>query len=429
MTEFACTVLPNGLRVVTETMPGVRSASVGIWVAVGTRDEEPEQAGAAHFLEHLLFKGTTRRSARQIAEEIDSVGGELNAFTTRESTCFYAHVLDTDLPLAVDLVSDVVFDGQCSESDTEVERTVVLDEIAMRDDDPDDWLHELFAVALMGDHPLARPILGTEKSITGMTAGLLQNFHRTTYRPHRMVLAVAGNVRHEDVLRLAEEVTARYPDVCGGRAEPAPPRTGRAEFTSSDKVLLRSDTVEQAKVMLGMPVMSRHDEDRFALSVLNAALGGGTSSRLFQEVRERRGLAYQVYSSPVFYADTGNLAVEAGCQPERLGELVRVLRGVLGEVAANGLTPAEVRRAQGQLRGELVLSLEDTGSRMSRIGKNELHYGRAFTIDETLARIAEVTPEKVAEVADRYLRRVRAAAVVGPYSHLDDLPGGLLEVL
>lgn len=429
MTDFACTVLPNGLRVVTETMPGVRSASVGIWVAVGTRDEQPEEAGAAHFLEHLLFKGTTRRTAQQIAEEIDAVGGELNAFTTRESTCFYAHVLDTDVPLAVDLVADVVFDGRCSEADTEIERTVVLDEIAMRDDDPDDWLHELFSVALMGDHPLARPILGTEKSITGMTAGLLREFHRTRYLPQRMVFAVAGNVRHEDVLRLVEEATARYPRVSDGRAEPEPPRGGRAEFTSADEVLLRSDTVEQAKVMLGMPVMSRHDEDRFALSVLNAALGGGTSSRLFQEVRERRGLAYQVCSSPVFYSDTGNLAIEAGCQPERLGELVRVLRDVIGEVAADGLTPEEVVRAQGQLRGELVLSLEDTGSRMSRIGKNELHYGRAFTIDETLARIAAVTPEEVAAVAGRYLRRVRAAAVVGPYAHLDDLPGELLEVL
>ncbi|MGH3433384.1 MAG: M16 family metallopeptidase [Thermocrispum sp.] len=427
MTDFGCTVLPSGLRVVTETMTGVRSASVGIWVGVGSRDEEPAQAGAAHYLEHLLFKGTSGRTAWQIAEQIDAVGGELNAFTSRERTCFYAHVLDTDLPLAVDLVTDVVFDGQCAESDTETERTVVLDEIAMREDDPDDQLHELYTVALMGDHPLARPILGTEKSITGMTGAALRAFHRSTYRPSNMVLAAAGNVRHEDVVRLVSAAAGPY--LPGNSREPEPPRAGHAEFTPAGEVLLHSDDVEQARVMLGMPVMDRHDARRFALTVLNTALGGGTSSRLFQEVRERRGLAYQVYSSPVFYADAGNLAVDAGCQPERLGELVRVLREVLADVAANGVTAAEVARAKGQLRGELVLRLEDTGSRMSRIGKNELNFGRSFTVDESLARIAGVTPEDVAVVARTFLRRVRAAAVVGPYSHVDELPGELLEAL
>jgi predicted Zn-dependent peptidase len=431
MTEFERTVLPGGLRVVTERMTGVRSASVGIWVGVGSRDEEPALAGAAHYLEHLLFKGTSSRTAQQIAEEIDAVGGELNAFTSRERTCFYAHVIDTDLPLAVELVSDVVFDGQCAEPDMETERSVVLDEIAMREDDPDDQLHELYSVALMGQHPLARPILGTEKSITAMTAAALRGFHAETYRPPVMVLAAAGNVQHGEVLQLAEKVVSGYASANSPQhsREPEPPRAGRAEFTPAGEVLLHSDDTEQAHVMLGMHAVDRHDERRFALNVLNAALGGGTSSRLFQEVRERRGLAYQVYSSPIYYADAGNLAVNAGCQPERLGELTRVLRDVLADVAAHGLTDAEVARAKGQLRGELVLRLEDTGSRMSRIGKNELNFGRAFTVDETLARIAAVTPEEVAEVARTFLGRVHAAAVVGPYSHVDELPGELREVL
>ncbi|MCO1576633.1 insulinase family protein [Crossiella sp. SN42] len=419
-------MLPGGLRVITEQLPGVRSASVGIWVAIGSRDEPPEVAGAAHYLEHLLFKGTKRRDAVQIAEEIDAVGGELNAFTAKEHTCYYAHVLDADLPLAVDLVGDVVFDAVCADADMELERGVVLEEIAMRDDDPEDLLHEAFCTAMLGDHPLGRPVLGSEESITAMSRDALYGFYRDNYTLPRMVLAAAGNVRHEQVLELARTALG---DRLVGSPPPQPPRVGVAEITRGPRLVLCEDDTEQAHLMLGVPALDRHDDRRFALGVLNAALGGGMSSRLFQEVRERRGLAYSVYSSVAAYADTGHLAVYAGCQPERLGAVAGVVRSVLTGIARDGLRPAEVARGKGQLRGGLVLGLEDTSSRMSRIGKGELNYGDHLTVEETLGRIDSVTSEQVAELARELLERPLSAAVVGPYASADDLPNEVHEVI
>ncbi|MGQ0841158.1 M16 family metallopeptidase [Actinokineospora sp.] len=423
--EVRRTLLPGGLRVITERIPGVRSASVGIWVAVGSRDEPDSVAGAAHYLEHLLFKGTAKRTAAQIAEEIDAVGGELNAFTAKEHTCYYAHVLDEDLPLAMDLVSDVVFDASCTEADVETERGVVLEEIAMRDDDPEDLLHDAFCGALMADHPLGRPVLGSEQSITAMTRTALNGFYRRRYTMPKMVLAVAGNVTHRDVLSLARK--ALRGRLTGDRA-PVAPRTGRARIGTAPRLVLHTDDTEQAHMMLGVRALDRHDERRFTLSVLNAALGGGMSSRLFQEVRERRGLAYQVYSSVASYADTGHLSVYTGCQPDRLGEVAGVVRDVLRDVARDGFTDAEVARGKGQLRGGLVLGLEDTSSRMSRIGKGELSFGDYLTVEQTLERIAAVTAEDVAALARNLLSRPLAAAVVGPYAHADDVPVQLHEV-
>ncbi|HEY3750742.1 MAG TPA: pitrilysin family protein [Pseudonocardiaceae bacterium] len=416
------TVLPGGLRVITEQVPGVRSAAVGIWVGVGSRDEAPSVAGAAHFLEHLLFKGTARRSAAQIAEEIDAVGGELNAFTAKEHTCYYVHALDSDLPLAIDMLADVVFSATMAEHDFELERGVVLEEIAMRDDDPEDLLHEAFCAAMMGEHPLGRSVLGTEESISGLTRTALRGFHRRRYQPHRMVLAVAGNVTHRQVLRLARKALA---DQLGGTELPLAPRTGRLRLAAPNGLELRTDDTEQAHLMVGMRALDRHDDRRFILGVLNAALGGGMSSRLFQEVRERRGLAYQVYSSVSSYADTGMLSVYAGAHPDRLGDVAGVLRAVLDDVAANGLSDAEVARGKGQLRGGLVLGLEDSSARMSRIGKGELNYADHLTVEGTLAKINEVTAEDVAELAGELLRRPAATAVVGPYAHPDDLPAEL----
>ncbi|GAB3587164.1 pitrilysin family protein [Amycolatopsis endophytica] len=423
------TVLPGGLRVVTEHVPGVRSATVGLWVGVGSRDEPPKVAGAAHYLEHLLFKGTTRRSAVRIAEEIDAVGGELNAFTAKEHTCYYAQVLDEDLPLAVDLVTDVVFEALCAESDVDTERSVVLEEIAMRDDDPEDLLHDTFVTTVLGSHPLARPVLGTHESITGMSATGLRGFYRRRYTLPKMVLAVAGNVSHAQVLRLARKALGER---LSGSDTPLAPRAGRARVSGERRLVLHTDDTEQAHVMLGMKALSRHDERRYALSVLNAALGGGMSSRLFQEVREQRGLAYQVYSSVATYADTGHFSVYAGCQPERLGEVSSVLRDVLGQVGKDGFTDAEVARAKGQLRGGLVLGLEDTASRMSRIGKQELNYGVHRSVDDTVERIAAVTADEVCELARTLFAApggVTAATVVGPYAHEQDLPEDLHEVI
>ncbi len=419
-------VLPSGLRVITERIPGVRSASVGLWVQVGARDERAEVAGAAHYLEHLLFKGTANRSAAAIAEEIDAVGGELNAFTAKEHTCYYAHVLDEDLPLALDLVCDVVFEALCEPRDFETERGVVLEEIAMRDDDPEDLLHDAFLDALLGEHPLGRSVLGTERSIQDMDRDALFSFYKRRYTLPRMVLAVAGNVDHNQVMRLARKQIGARLDRTG---TPVAPRTGRARIPGARKLVLHSDDTEQAHLMLGVRALDRHDERRFALNVLNAALGGGMSSRLFQEVRERRGLAYQVYSSVGMYADTGTWSVYAGCQPDRLGDVAGVVRDVLSVVASGGLSDAEVARGKGQLRGGLVLGLEDTSSRMSRIGKGELNYGDYLSVEQTLARIDEVTAEEVAALARELLRRPVAAAVVGPYAHADDLPPQVHEVI
>jgi predicted Zn-dependent peptidase len=419
-------VLPGGLRVITEQVPAVRSASVGIWVGVGSRDEKPAVAGAAHYLEHLLFKGTEHRTAARIAEEIDAVGGELNAFTAKEHTCYYAHVLDEDLPLAVDLVCDVVFDALLAESDVETERGVVLEEIAMRDDDPEDLLHDAFCTALLGDHPLGRPVLGTEQSITAMSRAALHGFYRRRYTLPTMVLAAAGNLTHGEVLRLVRKaLRARL----AGDRPPATARTGRARIPVSSKLIVHPDDTEQAHMMLGVRAPDRHDERRWVLGVLNTVLGGGMSSRLFQEVRERRGLAYQVYSSVASYSDTGHLSIYTGCQPDHLGDVARVVREVLTDVARDGVTPDEVARAQGQLRGSLVLGLEDTSSRMSRIGKAELSYGDYLSVQQTLDRIHAVTAEQVGAMARELLARPVAAAVVGPYAHADDVPVEVHEVV
>ncbi|QGK70939.1 insulinase family protein [Allosaccharopolyspora coralli] len=416
------TVLPGGLRVVTEPVAGVRSASVGLWVGVGSRDEKRVQAGSAHYLEHLLFKGTQKRTAVDIAEQMDAVGGELNAFTNKEHTCFYAHVLDEDLSLAVDLICDVVFDAVNAASDVETERGVVLEEISMRDDDPEDVLHELFTTAVLGDHPLGRSVLGSEESIEGMTRARVHGFYRRSYQLPNMVLAVSGNVDHRTVLRLVRKTLGQRLD---GEIEPAAPRAGRARLPKQDSLVLRTDDTEQAHLLLGCRGLDRHDPRRFVLGVLNAALGGGMSSRLFQEVREQRGLAYSVYSATTAFADAGLFCVYAGCQPNRLGDVVDVIREVLAEVAEHGLTEAEVARGRGQLRGALVLGLEDTASRMVRIGKSELNYGRHLSVEQTLDRIAEVTADDVAQLAGDLLRRPLTATVVGPYADRAALPDQL----
>jgi len=417
--------LPGGLRVVTETVAGVRSVSLGIWIGIGSRDEFPEQAGAAHYLEHLLFKGTRRRTAKEIAEELDAVGGDLNAFTAKEHTCYYAHVLDTDLPLAVEVLADVVTDATLHPSDVEIERSVVLEEIAMRDDDPEDLLGELSDEALFGDHPLGRPVIGSEESVRGMGRDTLHAFWQGQYTTPRMIVAAAGNLRHGEVVELVGTALAAAMARAGEAAPAGPRRPAPALLVPGRRLVLRPEDTEQAHVLLGVPGLSRHDPRRSALSVLNTAIGGGPSSRLFQQVREQRGLAYSVYSSSVSYADAGAFSVYAGCAPERLEEVVTVIRDVLSEVAAHGLTPAEVVRAQGNLRGGLVLGLEDTPSRMNRIGRSELDYGHQRTVTDSLDRIAAVTPAAVAALAGELLTQPFTTAVVGPFDDEDALPGVL----
>ncbi|GAA3241253.1 pitrilysin family protein [Pseudonocardia petroleophila] len=417
--------LDGGLRVVSERVPGVRSVSIGVWIGVGSRDESPTQAGAAHYLEHLLFKGTSTRTAAQIAEDVDAVGGELNAFTAKEHTCYYAQVLDTDLPLAVDVLAGVVTDAVMAPADVEIERSVVLEEIAIRDDDPEDLLGELFDESLFGAHPLGRPVIGSEESITGMARETLHAFWRGEYTTPRMVVAAAGNLDHGALVALVEEAFAAAVGRAGSAA-PVPPRaSGVAVLAPGPRLVLRGEDTEQAHLMLGVPGIPRHDPRRSALGVLNTALGGGPSSRLFQQVREQRGLAYSVYSGLSTYTDAGILSVYAGCAPDRLDEVATVVRDVLADVAAHGLTPAEVVRAQGNLRGGLVLGLEDTPSRMNRLGRAELDHGRQRSIAESLDRIAAVTVDEVTAVAADLLSVPLTAGVVGPYDDETDLPDAL----
>ena len=419
------TTLPGGLRVVTEYIPSVRSASVGVWVGVGSRDEGGSVAGAAHFLEHLLFKSTPTRTAVDIAQAVDAVGGELNAFTAREHTCYYAHVLDTDLELGIDLVADVVLRGRCEADDVELERAVVLEEIAMRDDDPEDTLGDVFLSAIFGAHPVGRPVIGSVASVSRMTRAQLHSFHLRRYTPERMVVAVAGNVDHDEVVGLVREHFGAHL-VAGRTAVPYRKGTGRVTGLPSLEVVNRD--AEQTHMSLGVRVPGRHWKQRWALSVLNTALGGGLSSRLFQQIRETRGLAYSVYSTVDTFSDSGALSVYAACLPDRFAEVARVTTDVLAEVARDGITESECRIAKGSMRGGLVLGLEDSGSRMNRIGRSELNYGEHRSIDETLELIDAVTLDDVNAVARRLLSRPYGAAVLGPYQSKRSLPQSLRAI-
>ena len=411
------TVLPGGLRVITESMPSMLSASLGIWVGVGSSAETPPLAGASHYLEHLLFKGTRRRSALQIASELDAVGGELNAFTAKEHTCYYATVLASDLPLAVDVVGDLVTSAIIRGADVDNERGVIHEEIAMRDDEPGDAVYDLFSQALFGETPLGRPVLGTAKSITEMSRTQIAGYYRRRYRPQSMVVAAAGAVDHADVLHLVRKAFA---DQLDGDVEPAPIRAADlGQMAPARDIALIERPTEQAHILLGGFTPGRHDERRYALSVLNAALGGGMSSRLFQEIREKRGLAYSVGSSVSHYAGIGSYNVYAGCAPRNVDEVLGLIRVELDRVAVKGLTSDEVARAKGQIRGGMVLGMEDTGSRMSRIAKAELSFGEYRSVLQVLDDVAAVTVQEVAEIAAEVLAGPLCLSVVGPFADHD----------
>jgi predicted Zn-dependent peptidase len=410
------TVLPGGLRVITEFLPAVRSVALGIWVGVGSRDEDQAHAGATHYLEHLLFKGTKRRTALDISSEMDAVGGEMNAFTAKEYTCYYARVLDANLPLAVDVLSDMVTSSLITMKDVDAERNVVLEEIAMNEDDPSDTVHEAFTAKLFGDTPLGRPILGTVDSINGITRDQIFEHYEARYTPEHLVVAAAGNLDHEAVVQL---VTQAFGPVLGRAAEPAAPRLngGHGGFGGPAGVgtTLVSRGIEQANLVLGCEALARTDDRRFALGVLNAAFGGGMSSRLFQEVREKRGLAYSVYSFTAQHADTGMWGVYVGCLPAKADEVLAICAEEITRVVEGGLTDAELARGKGQVRGSIVLGLEDPSSRMSRLGKSELVYPRLEPVDDVLASIDAVTHDDVRAVAAEILTRPKALAVVGPF--------------
>jgi predicted Zn-dependent peptidase len=407
--------LPSGLRIVTEEVSTVRSATFGVWVNVGSRDETLPVAGASHFLEHLLFKGTKTRTAMEISSSIEAVGGEMNAFTGKEYTCFYARVIDVDLPLAVDVISDLITSSVVAASDVDAERNVVLEEIAMRDDDPSDLIHDLYLEAYYGNSELGRPILGTIDSIKGMSRNSVFNYYKKRYRPEDLVIAVAGNIKHKKVVRMVEEAMSKDNFLDVPDANPNLRAATYSKVPGIGKVGILDKKTEQAHLLLGGQGVERNDDRRFALSVLASALGGGMSSRLFQEVREKRGLAYSVYSYVQQFAGSGTLAFYAGCQPLKAVEVVKIIRDITMDVAEHGLTEEEITRAKGAVSGSLVLSQEDTGSQMSRIGKSELVYGEVMTFDEILSRVKSVTPEDVRAIASEILPKPSTLAIVGPF--------------
>ncbi|HET8560001.1 MAG TPA: pitrilysin family protein [Marmoricola sp.] len=408
------TVLPGGLRVITEEMPGVRSASIGVFVGVGSRDEAPSLNGASHFLEHLLFKGTPTRSALDISAALDEVGGEFNAYTAKEYTCFHARVLDDDLPTAIDVLGDMVTSSLISAEDVEAEREVILDEIAMHDDDPDDVVHNLFAATAWAGTPLARPIAGTADSIRAINRTQINRYYRSRYRAEAITVAVAGNVDHTDVVRKVRKAFGRGAFLDGSSGRPLSPRLSDRIRPARSGEAHTTRPFEQVNQVLGVRGLVRSDVRRHSLGVLNAALGGGSSSRLFQEVRERRGLAYSVFSFATSYSDAGLVGVAVGSLPSRAGEVLDVVREELRKVAESGISPEELRRGQGQLRGGLVLSLEDSVSRMTRLGESELFLDRLLSVDEVLERIEAVTCAQVQQLAAELFSQPVTLATVGP---------------
>jgi len=427
-TTIRRTVLASGLRVVSEHMPGVRSVALGVWVGVGSVDEPLGLGGATHYLEHVLFKGTTTRSALDISAEIDSVGGELNAFTGKEFTCYYARVLDDDLPLAVHVLGDILCNPLLAAVDIEAERAVIGEELAMATDDPADLVHELFADLMFDEHPLARPILGSAESVQSLSRRQISGWFRRRYDLPAMVVSAAGNVDHDRLVRLVR--TSFAPRLAGApKAPPAPPRrqsTGRKRWVPSPdggRIRLVNRHTEQAHVVLGTASLTRDDPDRMALSVVNTALGGGMSSRLFNDIREKRGLAYSVFSYTSAFADAGTFAVYAGCLPAKAREVLDRMAAAVREIATDGITEDELIRAKGALRGSLVLGLEDPSSRMTRLGKSELVYPEFRSTDDLLAMIDAVTLENANTVAARVLSGEQRIAVVGPFRSARKLIG------
>jgi predicted Zn-dependent peptidase len=413
-------VLPGGVRVLTEAMPGQRSATIGFWVGVGSRDEADGQHGSTHFLEHLLFKGTKKRTALEIASAFDEVGGESNAATAKESTCYFARVLDTDLPMAIDVIADMITGAVLDPAELEQERDVILEEIAMDSDDPTDVAHENFVAAVLGVHPLGRPIGGTPAAIKAVSRDSVWAHYQRYYRPDEIVITAAGGLDHDVVCRLVLDALRTAGWELKDTVAPVERRsTERADITGTAGLHVIKRPVEQANIIMGCPSIVATDDRRFVMSVLNAVLGGGMSSRLFQEIREKRGLVYSTYSFASAYADAGYFGMYAGCTPSKVKQVVELLGAELDKLAADGITDEELRKAVGQLCGGIVLALEDTGSRMSRLGRAELVSGEFQDIDETLDRIKAVTAEQVQELARVLAEAPRTVTVVGPFEETE----------
>lgn len=409
--HYDLTTLPNGLRVITETIPSLRSVAVGCWVDTGTRDEPAGEAGASHFLEHLLFKGSESVGAREISETFDAMGAQSNAFTSQEYTCFWARLLDTDLDEGLRLLGEMLQRPAFRQNEIDSERQVVIEEINMNEDDPNDVAFERFHETVFAGHPLERPILGTRESIRAMTRDDLLAYWHRRYGAGSIVIAIAGSIEHERAVELVDRHFG------GWSGDGVKHEYMRATVVPSVSVVHR-DT-EQSHLVLGGAGMSRDDERRYAFEIMHLVLGGGMSSRLFHTIREERGLAYAVYSFKMPFADVGAWAVYAGTTPAQTPTVLGLVREELAKMAAEGVSSDELKRAQGNLRGSLALALEDPNSRMVRLGRQELTGGEHISVDERIARVNGVTEADVQLVAEQMLRGPYVMGAVGPFESAD----------
>lgn len=407
MSWYDLTTLPNGLRVITEQMPGIRSAAIGCWVDTGTRDELPNEAGASHFLEHLLFKGSEDLSAREISETFDAIGAQSNAFTTKEQTCFWTRLLDEEMETGMRLLGEMLQRPAFRDAEIDSERQVVIEELLMSEDDPDDTVFETFSETFFQGHPLERPILGTRESITGMTGADISGYWKRRYTAGSTAVAIVSSFPHEKVLAQVEQYFGTWGgDELAHEFQPL-------ALISGVKVVER-DT-EQAHVVLGGELFARDDERRWAFEIGNHVLGGGMSSRLFQKIREERGLVYSVYSFGMPFADTGAWGIYAGTSPDQLSDVMELIEAELAYILANGITPDELRRAKGSVRGSIALSTEDANSRMSRLGRQLITGGELLSTGERIAKIEAVTLDDVLSVLTDVLPGPRVMTGVGPF--------------
>ncbi len=393
--DIEITALANGIRVITEAMPHVRSVSVGIWIGTGSRRETQEENGISHFIEHMLFKGTTRRSAEAIAREVDSIGGNLDAFTAKELVCFNTKVLDQHLGLAFDVLADLVLHPLFREDDIEKEKGVILEEIKMEADSPDYLVHEIFSSNFWKDHPLGKPILGTPQSVKRFDQEMVRNYYKAVYSPSNLIVTAAGNLTHDGLVDLARQHLEWLPP-----ADPAP--ADHVPATHARIALRNKKALEQVHLCLGVPSYPLPHEERFACYVLNTLLGGGMSSRLFQNIRERQGLAYAVFSELNPYRDTGCLSIYAGTSIESARKVVESITNEFRDLKEQPVGTEELRRAKDHLKGSLMLSLESTSSRMSNLARQEMYFGRFFSLDELVESIESVSAADVQRIAQTF---------------------------
>lgn len=402
----------NGVRIVLEQIPTVRSVAIGVWIGTGSRNENPENNGISHFLEHMFFKGTKTRSAREIAESFDSIGGQVNAFTSKEYTCYYAKVLDNHAQYALEVLADMFFNSTFDSEELNKEKNVVNEEIKMYEDTPDDIVHDLLSQAVYGDHPLGYPILGTEETLQSFTGEKLEQYMHDTYRPENVVISIAGNVP-ESFINNAEKFFGSY------EASKEKMEYEKPAFHSTQAS--RKKETEQAHLCLGFEGLQIGHSDVYSLIVLNNVLGGSMSSRLFQEVREQRGLAYSVFSYHSAYRDSGMVTIYGGTGANQLGVLYETIQDTLAKLRAEGITEKELNNSKEQLKGSLMLSLESTNSRMSRNGKNELLLGRHRSLDEIVEQIDQVTKDSVDGMANSIFTDKYSVSLIGPNGELPNL--------